>query len=62
MAKIEGKKERLKIYLLSFSETRSLNNWSSVEYSSIRSSCFCAAFANLYACSTTAQKKKKKTI
>ena len=42
-------------YLLSLMDTRSLNSWSSVEYNSIRSSCFWVAFPSWYACSITAE-------
>lgn len=44
-------------YFASFTEIKSLNNWSSGEYSSIRRVCFWAAFPNWYACSTTAEVK-----
>lgn len=47
--------KQMTLYLLSFTEAKSLNNWSSVEYNSIRSSCFWVAFPNWYACSITAR-------
>lgn len=47
------------VYLLSLIDTRFLNNWSSVEYNSTRSSCFWVAFPSWYACSTTGKKRKR---
>lgn len=51
-----ARKTLLILYPLLFIVARSLNNWSSFEYNSIKSSCFWFALPNWYACSTTAKR------